>query len=103
MGGKKAGADSVRRAEGWRLQRRKQEETLHRHLAPRSSACYLLGEAKEELRNKTKYEVFTDLLLCGHSQDEPTTGMDPKAKRFLWNCIHSVTKEGKAVVLTSHR
>uniref|UniRef100_A0A8C8E1E1 P-type phospholipid transporter n=1 Tax=Oryzias sinensis TaxID=183150 RepID=A0A8C8E1E1_9TELE len=34
--------------------------------------------------------------------DEPTTGMDPKAKRFLWNCIHSVTKEGKAVVLTSH-
>ncbi|KAF7656308.1 hypothetical protein LDENG_00043690 [Lucifuga dentata] len=34
--------------------------------------------------------------------DEPTTGMDPKAKRFLWNCIISVTKEGRAVVLTSH-
>uniref|UniRef100_A0A8D3BI67 P-type phospholipid transporter n=1 Tax=Scophthalmus maximus TaxID=52904 RepID=A0A8D3BI67_SCOMX len=34
--------------------------------------------------------------------DEPTTGMDPKAKRFLWNCIVSVTKEGRAVVLTSH-
>ncbi|XP_053706907.1 phospholipid-transporting ATPase ABCA1 isoform X2 [Synchiropus splendidus] len=34
--------------------------------------------------------------------DEPTTGMDPKAKRFLWNCILSVTKEGQAVVLTSH-
>uniref|UniRef100_A0A3Q1IPV7 ABC transporter domain-containing protein n=1 Tax=Anabas testudineus TaxID=64144 RepID=A0A3Q1IPV7_ANATE len=34
--------------------------------------------------------------------DEPTTGMDPKAKRFLWNCILSVTKEGRAVVLTSH-
>ncbi|XP_028258937.1 ATP-binding cassette sub-family A member 1 [Parambassis ranga] len=34
--------------------------------------------------------------------DEPTTGMDPKAKRFLWNCIRSVTKEGRAVVLTSH-
>lgn len=39
--------------------------------------------------------------LCG--QDEPTTGMDPKAKRFLWNCIVSVTKEGRAVILTSHR
>lgn len=36
-------------------------------------------------------------------QDEPTTGMDPKAKRFLWNCILSVIKEGRAVVLTSHR
>uniref|UniRef100_A0A8B9GPW6 P-type phospholipid transporter n=1 Tax=Astyanax mexicanus TaxID=7994 RepID=A0A8B9GPW6_ASTMX len=34
--------------------------------------------------------------------DEPTTGMDPKAKRFLWNCIHSVIKEGRAVILTSH-
>ncbi|KAK2868971.1 hypothetical protein Q7C36_000842 [Tachysurus vachellii] len=34
--------------------------------------------------------------------DEPTTGMDPKAKRFLWNCILSVIKEGRAVVLTSH-
>ncbi|XP_047443764.1 phospholipid-transporting ATPase ABCA1 isoform X2 [Mugil cephalus] len=34
--------------------------------------------------------------------DEPTTGMDPRAKRFLWNCILSVTKEGRAVVLTSH-
>uniref|UniRef100_UPI0037E9C7B4 phospholipid-transporting ATPase ABCA1 n=1 Tax=Semicossyphus pulcher TaxID=241346 RepID=UPI0037E9C7B4 len=34
--------------------------------------------------------------------DEPTTGMDPKAKRFLWNCILSVTKEGRAVILTSH-
>ncbi|CAI5650790.1 unnamed protein product [Oreochromis niloticus] len=34
--------------------------------------------------------------------DEPTTGMDPKAKRFLWNCILSVTQEGRAVLLTSH-
>ncbi|XP_062869316.1 phospholipid-transporting ATPase ABCA1 [Trichomycterus rosablanca] len=34
--------------------------------------------------------------------DEPTTGMDPKAKRFLWNCILSIIKEGRAVILTSH-
>eukprot|EP00062_Callorhinchus_milii_P022064 gi/632979492/ref/XP_007906500.1/ PREDICTED: ATP-binding cassette sub-family A member 1-like [Callorhinchus milii] len=34
--------------------------------------------------------------------DEPTTGMDPKARRFLWNCILSVIKEGRCVVLTSH-
>uniref|UniRef100_A0AAY5L571 ABC transporter domain-containing protein n=1 Tax=Esox lucius TaxID=8010 RepID=A0AAY5L571_ESOLU len=34
--------------------------------------------------------------------DEPTTGMDPKAKRFLWNCILTVIKDGRAVVLTSH-
>uniref|UniRef100_A0A7N9AXI4 P-type phospholipid transporter n=1 Tax=Mastacembelus armatus TaxID=205130 RepID=A0A7N9AXI4_9TELE len=36
--------------------------------------------------------------------DEPTTGMDPKARRALWNCIHSVIKEGRRRhrVLTSH-
>uniref|UniRef100_A0A3Q3Q5W3 ABC transporter domain-containing protein n=1 Tax=Monopterus albus TaxID=43700 RepID=A0A3Q3Q5W3_MONAL len=35
-------------------------------------------------------------------QDEPTTGMDPKARRFLWDCILSVIKEGRSVILTSH-
>ncbi|KAM4810632.1 phospholipid-transporting ATPase ABCA1 [Rhinophrynus dorsalis] len=34
--------------------------------------------------------------------DEPTTGMDPKARRFLWNTALSVIKEGRSVVLTSH-
>uniref|UniRef100_UPI00398F4B51 phospholipid-transporting ATPase ABCA1-like n=1 Tax=Pristiophorus japonicus TaxID=55135 RepID=UPI00398F4B51 len=34
--------------------------------------------------------------------DEPTTGMDPKARRFLWNTILSIIKEGRSVVLTSH-
>jgi len=36
-------------------------------------------------------------------QDEPTTGMDPKARRFLWNCIIDIVKDGRSVVLTSHR
>ncbi|KAM4557505.1 retinal-specific phospholipid-transporting ATPase ABCA4-like [Fundulus diaphanus] len=34
--------------------------------------------------------------------DEPTTGMDPHSRRFLWNAIMSVIQEGRAVVLTSH-
>ena len=38
-----------------------------------------------------------------HPQDEPTTGMDPKARRFLWNLILDVIKTGRSVVLTSHR
>lgn len=29
--------------------------------------------------------------------------MDPKARRFLWNCALSIIKEGRSVVLTSHR
>ncbi|KAM9839656.1 retinal-specific phospholipid-transporting ATPase ABCA4a [Aulostomus maculatus] len=34
--------------------------------------------------------------------DEPTTGMDPLSRRFLWNSIMSVIQEKRAVVLTSH-
>ncbi|XP_056594353.1 retinal-specific phospholipid-transporting ATPase ABCA4a [Triplophysa dalaica] len=34
--------------------------------------------------------------------DEPTTGMDPQSRRFLWNSIMSVIQDGRAVVLTSH-
>jgi ABC-type branched-subunit amino acid transport system ATPase component len=40
---------------------------------------------------------------CCVPQDEPTTGMDPKARRFLWNCIADIVKDGRSVVLTSHR
>ncbi|XP_056155293.1 retinal-specific phospholipid-transporting ATPase ABCA4-like [Lampris incognitus] len=34
--------------------------------------------------------------------DEPTTGMDPHSRRFLWNSIMSVIQDRRAVVLTSH-
>jgi hypothetical protein len=29
--------------------------------------------------------------------------MDPKARRFLWNIITDIVKEGRTVILTSHR
>lgn len=41
--------------------------------------------------------------LSAAPQDEPTTGMDPQARRMLWDTIVSVIREGRAVVLTSHR
>ncbi|XP_076977505.1 phospholipid-transporting ATPase ABCA7 [Tamandua tetradactyla] len=34
--------------------------------------------------------------------DEPTTGMDPSARRFLWNSLLAVVRDGSSVVLTSH-
>lgn len=36
-------------------------------------------------------------------QDEPSSGMDPCSKRFLWEAIMKEVREGCAVVLTSHR
>lgn len=34
--------------------------------------------------------------------DEPTTGMDPSAKRHLWNMICKIRDSGASIVLTSH-
>ncbi|MCC6313053.1 MAG: ABC transporter ATP-binding protein [Thermomicrobiales bacterium] len=34
--------------------------------------------------------------------DEPTTGLDPVARRALWATVHSIRDEGATVVLTTH-
>ncbi|XP_056274461.1 ATP-binding cassette sub-family A member 2 isoform X1 [Pseudoliparis swirei] len=53
-----------------------------------------------------KRKLSTAIALIGYPSliflDEPTTGMDPKARRFLWNLILDVIKTGRSVVLTSH-
>ncbi|GIY08391.1 phospholipid-transporting ATPase ABCA1 [Caerostris darwini] len=53
-----------------------------------------------------KRKLSTAIALVGNPSvvflDEPTTGMDPKARRFLWNCIIDIVKEGRSVILTSH-
>uniref|UniRef100_A0AAQ4RWK1 ABC transporter domain-containing protein n=1 Tax=Gasterosteus aculeatus aculeatus TaxID=481459 RepID=A0AAQ4RWK1_GASAC len=54
--------------------------------------------------NKRKLSTAIALIGCPGVifLDEPTTGMDPKARRFLWDCILSIIKEGRSVILTSH-
>ncbi|XP_053689710.1 phospholipid-transporting ATPase ABCA3-like [Sabethes cyaneus] len=53
-----------------------------------------------------KRKLSTALALMGDPAvvylDEPTTGMDPGAKRQLWNVICKIREAGKAIVLTSH-
>ena len=34
--------------------------------------------------------------------DEPTTGLDPQAKRNLWDLVLELNKSGKTIVLTTH-
>jgi ABC-2 type transport system ATP-binding protein len=34
--------------------------------------------------------------------DEPTTGLDPQARRNLWDLVTAIHREGKTVVLTTH-
>ena len=56
--------------------------------------------------NKRKLSIAISLL-CNTQiilLDEPSTGMDPEARRFMWSIIHKISKIGKksSVIMTTH-
>ena len=56
--------------------------------------------------NKRKLSVAI-AMLCNPPVillDEPSTGMDPEARRFMWSVIHKMSKKGKqsSVIMTTH-
>ena len=56
--------------------------------------------------NKRKLSVAISLLANPQIVllDEPSTGMDPEARRFMWSIIHKTSKLGKksSVIMTTH-
>lgn len=54
-----------------------------------------------------KRKLCTGIALIGDPPlvflDEPTSGVDPVARRKLWNVLVRCQKSGQAIVLTSHR
>ncbi|XP_054308562.1 phospholipid-transporting ATPase ABCA3-like [Pongo pygmaeus] len=53
-----------------------------------------------------KRRLSTAIALMGRSSviflDEPSTGMDPVARRLLWNTVTKTRESGKAIIITSH-
>ncbi|RVE62121.1 hypothetical protein OJAV_G00177550 [Oryzias javanicus] len=66
----------------------------------------LRGVPESEVSRVAERKLSTAIAMIGCPAlvllDEPTTGMDPHSRRFLWNAIMSVIQDGRAVVLTSH-
>ena len=69
-----------------------------------------LGEKRHSrvgaLSGGQKQRLAVACALVGNPQllflDEPTTGLDPQARRQLWNLISKFQAEGKTIVLTTH-
>lgn len=59
-----------------------------------------------EYSGGNKRKLSTAIAMCGNPEviylDEPSTGMDPMAKRNLWKVICSLRKMGKSIILSSH-
>ena len=34
--------------------------------------------------------------------DEPSTGLDPQSRRYLWEIIEQIKQEGKTIIMTTH-
>jgi ABC-2 type transport system ATP-binding protein len=58
----------------------------------------LSGGQKQRLALACSLVGSPDLLFL----DEPTTGLDPQARRQLWNLIEDFKRDGRTIVLTTH-
>jgi ABC-2 type transport system ATP-binding protein len=60
----------------------------------------------ENLSGGQKQKMGLALALVNSAEllflDEPTTGLDPNARRTIWNVIRGLRNKGKTVILTTH-
>jgi ABC-2 type transport system ATP-binding protein len=60
----------------------------------------------ERLSGGLKQRVAIGVALAGNSEilflDEITTGLDPQARRAMWDLIRELKKEGKTILITTH-
>jgi len=60
----------------------------------------------ENLSGGQKQKVGLALALVNSPEllflDEPTTGLDPQARRTMWAVIRSLKREGRSILLTTH-
>ena len=61
----------------------------------------------QDLSGGNKRKVSSAIAFIGRPSvvflDEPTTGMDPAARRYLWTVIKNARDLGMTIVLTTHR
>jgi len=64
----------------------------------RSRVGGLSGGQKQRLAMATALVGDPELLFL----DEPTTGLDPQARRHLWELVEVLKQEGRTIILTTH-
>ena len=69
----------------------------------------LKDKAKSQLKNlsggqKQRFSVATTLINDPKIifLDEPTTGLDPQARRSLWELVKNIRQQGTTVIITTH-
>ncbi len=71
--------------------------------------CHL-GDIRQQMNDKIsggqRQRLLLALALINKPNllflDEPSTGLDPQARRNLWDIVHTVKQQGKTIILTTH-
>ena len=64
------------------------------------------GQLNDKISGGQKQRLLLALALLNRPElvflDEPSTGLDPQARRNLWDIIKTVKSQGRTIVLTTH-
>lgn len=71
--------------------------------------CHLkpfLNQFHDKISGGQRQRLLLAVALCHRPEllmlDEPTTGLDPQARRNLWKLVQDIKQEGTTVILTTH-
>ncbi|MBU0730093.1 MAG: ABC transporter ATP-binding protein [Proteobacteria bacterium] len=66
----------------------------------------LLNRDNRKISGGQKQRLLLSIALANDPElvflDEPTTGLDPQARRYLWDIVRKIKANNKTVVLTTH-
>ncbi|MCE1230086.1 MAG: ABC transporter ATP-binding protein [Firmicutes bacterium] len=86
---------------GYYPKRRSAQELLERvQLIDKADAYHTTLSGGQQQRLALALALVNDPELV--FLDEPTTGLDPQARRSLWDIVRSMKQEGRTVILTTH-
>jgi len=99
--------DFISVRETLKLFRRLYDKTLSlEDLVKRCALQEFLDRDTRKLSGGQRQRLLLALALINDPEvlflDEPTTGLDPQARRNFWELVHGIKAEGKTVVLTTH-
>jgi ABC-2 type transport system ATP-binding protein len=65
-----------------------------------------LDQRHDKISGGQRQRLLLAVSLCHDPKlvllDEPTTGLDPQARRNLWDLVKKIKAEGKTIILTTH-
>ncbi|MCO4793238.1 MAG: ABC transporter ATP-binding protein [Bacteriovoracaceae bacterium] len=65
-----------------------------------------VNQRHDKISGGQRQRLLLALALCHNPElillDEPTTGLDPQARRHLWDIVRDIKSSGKSVILTTH-